>query len=125
MTVIDGGTFATSTVNVGFVPGHMALDAVTNKLYVVNTCNGPGIPTCTTHAPGTITVVDGTTLATQNVTVGWLPKDVAVDATTNIIYVANNQNASGLTGTVTVIDGSSLTNAVCAGRGCNERRRRQ
>lgn len=116
VTVIDGNTFATSTVNVGFVPGHMALNATTNQLYVVNMCNGPGIPTCTVHGAGTITVIDGTSLATQSVTVGYLPKDVAVDVTTNVIYVANNQSAAGLTGTVTVIDGSSLaTQQVQAG----------
>ncbi|HZL67135.1 MAG TPA: YncE family protein [Candidatus Limnocylindrales bacterium] len=108
VTVIDGNTFATSTVTAGYIPGRMALNPSTNKIYVVNACTSPGIPSCSIHGPGVLTVIDGATLATQNVTVGWAPNDVALNTLTNTIYVSNRTSSGGLNGTITVIDGSTL-----------------
>jgi YVTN family beta-propeller protein len=109
VTVIDGATLATATVTVGYAPGVIAVNSVTNKIYVLNYCNSGGFPSCPIDGPGAITVIDGATLATQAVTVGWAPSDVAVNTTTNIIYVVNNTNSQFQNGTVTVINGSTLS----------------
>lgn len=108
VTVIDGVTLATSTVRVGYAPGAVVVNPLTNKIYVVNLCNSAGFPSCTISGPGTITIIDGATLATQAVTVGWGPVDVAVNTATNTIYVVNNSSFNSPNGTVTVIDGTTL-----------------
>ena len=108
VTVIDGVTLATSTVNVGYVPVRMAVDPIRNKIYVVNLCTAAGIVFCSNTTAGTLTVIDGTTLSTRNVTVGWGPTDVAVNAGLNTIYVTSLTDSGGGNGTVTVINGSSL-----------------
>jgi DNA-binding beta-propeller fold protein YncE len=108
VTVIDGVTLATTTVNVGYVPVRLAVDSLRNKIYVVNMCTAAGIVFCTNTTAGTLTVIDGATLSTRNVTVGWAPTDVAVNASTNTIYVTSLTNSGGGNGTVTVINGSSL-----------------
>src|ERR1035438_3051979 len=42
VTVIDGASNNTLTVNVGYLPQFVAVDSVTNKIYVANTCgNNP------------------------------------------------------------------------------------
>ena len=58
-----------ATVPVGNAPGAIAVNPVTNKTYVVNFCGTD--PTCLTYS-GTVTAIDGTTLATQTVAVGFL-----------------------------------------------------
>ncbi len=108
VTVIDGVTLATTTLTVGYVPVRLAVDSLRNKIYVVNMCTAAGIVFCPNTTAGTVTVIDGATLSTRNVTVGWQPSDVAVNTSTNKIYVANLSNSSGGNGTVTVIDGNSL-----------------
>lgn len=116
VTVIDGVTLATSTVTVGYVPVRLAVDSVRNKIYVVNMCTAAGIIFCPNTTAGTLTVIDGATLTTHNVTVGWEPSDVAINSGTNMIYVANLSNSGGGNGTVTVVNGSSLsTQAVQTG----------
>ena len=109
VTVIDGATNNTVSVNVGAAPYAVAVNAVTNKIYVVNTCGND--VSCHTFS-GTVTVIDGATLATQNVNVGSSPFSVAVNAVTNKIYVVNgcgnDASCKTLSGTVTVIDGATL-----------------
>ncbi len=91
------------------------MNSVTNKIYVANACGND--PTC--QSPGTVMVIDGNTLATQTVTVGYVPDDLAVNPVTNKIYVSNfcvgpgyPNNCSicqtGFNGIVTVIDGTTL-----------------
>lgn len=108
VTVIDGVTLATSTVTVGYVPVRVAVDSLRNKIYVVNMCTAAGIVFCPNTTAGTLTVIDGTTLTTRNVTVGWQPSDVAINTGANTIYVTNLTSASGGNGSVTVINGNSL-----------------
>lgn len=116
VTVIDGATFQTATVNVGYAPGNsthgMAVNPLTNEIYVANHCVNGGYPTCracTAGSPnGTITVINGSTLATQSVTAGCGPSNIAVNTQTNTIYVENNRTLGGGPGTVTVINGSTL-----------------
>jgi YVTN family beta-propeller protein len=111
----------------------LAINTVTNKIYVVSEIDddvvvidgatnqitgtapvghGSGRPTINSVAnkiyvpnsrDNTITVVDGVTLATGTVNVGLVPAAIGVNPVTNKIYVAN---ADG--NTVSVIDGNSL-----------------
>ncbi len=106
VTVIDGATLSTQTVSAEISPYHVAVNPITNKIYVENGCGND--PTC--NSAGTITVIDGATNNTTTVTVGYYPIDLAVDSQSNKIYVANCggkiPNCGG--GTVTVIDGATL-----------------
>ena len=79
VTVIDGATNSIkATVNVGINPGPIVANSVTNRIYVANTCGGDS--TC--QSRGTITVIDGATLATTNLTVGYVPSDIAINSVT-------------------------------------------
>ncbi len=95
VTVIDGATNQTTTVNVGLAPYQAAVNTVTNKIYVANS------------GGNTITVIDGATNNTSSVTVGNRPEGLAVNTVTNKIYVPNSAD-----GTVTVIDGLTLATIV-------------
>ena len=91
VTVIDGVTQATTTLQVGGQPSAVAVNETTNKVYVA------GAP------DNGITVIDGatnalTTLSDPNATG---PRVVAVNAATNKIYVGNTSL------NVTVIDGAT------------------
>jgi YVTN family beta-propeller protein len=96
-----------ATVPTGFSPETSAVNPVTNKTYVANACGSD--PLCAGY--GTVTVIDGATLATTTVTVGSYPYGVAVNSVTNKIYVANqcgnDVSCSSWSGTITVIDGAS------------------
>jgi YVTN family beta-propeller protein len=70
----------------------VAVNPVTNRIYVAN------------GNPNTVTVVNGATNATTNVSVGVSPRAVAVNQVTNKIYVANNTGNN-----VTIIDGTNNT----------------
>jgi YVTN family beta-propeller protein len=95
--VIDGATNATTTVSAGTGPSAVAVNPVTDQIYVANcgsACAGTG-------GLGTVTVIDGATNATTTVTAEAGASAVAVNSVTNQIYVAN------MNGTVTVIDGAT------------------
>jgi DNA-binding beta-propeller fold protein YncE len=114
ITVIDGATLATATVVVGYVPSSIAMNPVTNRIYVANECLGPGYPdscpVCSTGQAGTVTVINGATLATHNVSLGCAANSIDLNPTTNKIYASSNRNIDGSgTGTVTVIDGTTLS----------------
>ena len=114
VTVIDGATNNTTTVNVGYQPQSIAVNSVTNKIYVTNLCGND--PSCS--SPGTVTVIDGASNNTTAVNVGYKPRGVAVNPVTDQIYVANRcgSDSSCDNGTVTVIDGTSNnTTAVTVG----------
>ena len=108
VTVIDGATLSTQTVNIGFASsaeysGDVAINPVTNKIYVTNDCGNDR------HcASTTVTVIDGATLSTQTVTVGsrggwgFGASRLAVNWVTNKIYATNSED-----NTVTVIDGAT------------------
>lgn len=61
MTVIDGATNSTATVGAGFGPEPIAVDSVTNKIYVGNI------------GSGTVTMIDGSTNLVSTVSVGTDP----------------------------------------------------
>ncbi len=101
VTVIDGATNATTIISVadGWVPHSMAVNPVTNKIYLVEaTRTAPGDKLKPNH----VLVIDGATNTTETVVTGDGLGGVAVNAETNKIFVANCESSS-----VTVIDGVS------------------
>ena len=118
VTVIDGVTLATVSVPIGIgaeVGAGIAVNQTTNKIYATNYCgNSFGC-----SEPGTVTVIDGATLATTTVTVGFGPTGVAINESTDKIYVVNhcgNQQGCSGNASVTVIDGTTLaTTSVAIG----------
>ena len=84
------GQSIVTTVPTGTNPGAVAVDAVTNKVYVANT------------GSNNVTVIDGASNTPTTVAAGKSPNAVAVNAVTNKIYVTNNGDSS-----VTVIDGAT------------------
>ena len=120
VTVVDGATNNPTTVNVGYYPSTVAVNPVTNTIYVANQCGSD--PTCASY--GTVSVIDGvsnTVIAT--VTVESDPYGVTVNSVTNNIYVANScgtdLSCNTYSGTVSVIDGvnNTVTATVNAGAG--------
>lgn len=67
----------TATVNVGEYPTAIAVNDVTNKAYVANTRSG------------TISEIDGSSLARRDIVVGTWPRAVAVYRPQNLVFVAN------------------------------------
>ena len=111
VTVIDGNTRQTHSVNVGIDPNAIVVNAATNKIYVENYCGTD--PTCAATSSGTVSVIDGASFqVTATVNVNIQPFALALNSATNKIYVANfcgaDSNCQSL-GTVTVIDGGTLT----------------
>ena len=93
--------WVTATVAAGSSPRAVAVNPVTNKIYV--TCSGSA----------NVMVIDGSTNDTATVTVGTDPRAVAVNPVTNKVYVANYGS-----GTVTVIDGvTNGTTTITVGSG--------
>ncbi len=87
----------TGTVDTGTNPGSLAVNPVTNIVYVAN------------EGSGDVTVVDGATNNTTTIPLGGVPDVVAVNPSTNKIYVGNGID-------VTVIDGSNnSTTSVAVG----------
>lgn len=98
-----------ATVPVGISPSIIAVNSVTNEVYVVNSCGND--PTCTRASSATITVIDGVTLATQTVDIGLAPYGLAVDSVANKVYALNicGSDPSCSSGaTITAIDGATL-----------------
>ncbi|MDP9161493.1 MAG: hypothetical protein M3O09_14835 [Acidobacteriota bacterium] len=92
-----------ATISVGTAPEAVAVNRVTNKIYVAN------------YLSANVTIIDGTANTTTTVQAGFHPVALAVNEATNKIYVANQGNllGNGGRGSVTVIDGAtSLTTTV-------------
>lgn len=87
--------FATSTtrIPVGSVPKFVAVNQVTNRIYVSNLNSN------------NVSVIDGSTnVVVATVVVGTAPEVLDVNSTTNMVYVANLEGNS-----VSVIDGDTNT----------------
>jgi YVTN family beta-propeller protein len=110
MTAIDGANLVTTVVPIGgYYPETIAVNSATNKIYVPSECYGD--PSCQSDPNGTVSVIDGGTLAYTSVAAGWAPYTMAVNSVTNKIYVANycgSDFSCQSSGTVTVIDGATL-----------------
>jgi DNA-binding beta-propeller fold protein YncE len=119
VTVIDGVSLTTTTVSVGANPYVPVVNSVTNQIYVPNACGND--PTCASpYSSGTVTVIDGATNNPTSVTVGILPDALDVNSVTNQIYVADecgDDPYCASTASITVIDGASLaiTNVAIGG----------
>jgi len=89
----------TATISVGTAPEAVAVNTVTNKIYVAN------------YLSANVTVIDGTTNSATTVQAALHPVAVAVNEATNKIYVANvgfgGPFGNGDRGSVTVIDGAT------------------
>jgi YVTN family beta-propeller protein len=111
MTVIDGATLGTIDVAIaGHYARAIAVNSVTNKIYVPSDCYGD--PSCQGVPNGTVSVIDGATLAYTSVGAGVSAYSIAVNSVANRIYVANecgSDRSCQSIGTVTVIDGATLT----------------
>src|ERR1051325_2635070 len=95
----QSGTFTTANVAVGLGPTALAVNPLTNKIYVANGDSGD------------VTVINGTDDSTTTVTAGTFPNHIAVNPATNKIYVTNSGSND-----VTVIDGTNnSTTTVAAG----------
>jgi DNA-binding beta-propeller fold protein YncE len=104
------GQVVVATLPAGTSPYALAVNSVTNKIYLANYCGSD--PTCASS--GTVTVIDGATNNTATVNVGVSPSAIAVNSTTNKIYVANycgSDLTCSSSGTVTVIDGATNNTA--------------
>src|ERR1019366_8259532 len=111
ITVIDGATLATTDVSIGgYYPYTIAVNSATNEIYVPGDCFGD--PSCQSEPNGTVSAIDGWTLAYTSVSAGFSPNTMAVNSATSKIYVANqcgsDPSCQNPNGTVTVIDGATL-----------------
>jgi YVTN family beta-propeller protein len=79
-----------TTITVGILPVSVAINPVTNKIYVGN------------YGGNNVTVIDGATNKTTTIPNVHSPFSIAVNTETDRIYVANDANNS-----VTVIDGAT------------------
>jgi YVTN family beta-propeller protein len=80
----------TKTITPGSQPRGVAINPVTNKIYVTN------------ESSGNVTVIDGTTNATTTVACGSWPQGIDVNPVTNQIYLVN-----AISSTATIIDGAT------------------
>jgi YVTN family beta-propeller protein len=104
LTRIQDSTKATSTVLTGIAATALAVNAVTNKLYVAQ--DGPY-----SVANGAVTVLDGAAYNVTSITAGASPVAVGLNEMTNRAYVANSGDS-----TVTVFDAAtSATSTVAVG----------
>src|SRR5260370_3514295 len=94
------GQTVSATVSVGKTPDAVAINPVTNRIYIAN------------QGSNNVTVIDGASNTAITVSVGSRPIAVAVNPATNKVYVAN-QNSNN----VTVIDAANnnATTTVNAG----------
>ncbi len=89
VTVIDTiGETAVATVDVGMEARHIAVNSISNKIYVSNTDDN------------TVSVIDGNDHSVTHVAAGMFPIAIAVNPVSNKAYVVNIGS-----NTVTVIDG--------------------
>jgi YVTN family beta-propeller protein len=84
------------TISVGSAPAAIAVNPVTNKVYVAN------------EASNNVTVIDGSTHLATSVTVGTRPTWIAVNPETNKVYVSNFGNGPALP-SVMVLNGANDT----------------
>ena len=92
LTVIDGVTNSSTNVDLGLTIGDLAVNSVTNKIYMPN------------YALQVVAVIDGATYDVTTVTagVGRGPRPLAINTVTNTIYAADEVSYD-----VTAIDGAT------------------
>jgi DNA-binding beta-propeller fold protein YncE len=96
--------YSTTTLDIGPAPGRIAINPVTNTIYVGRNVLGSG------STSNTIVAIDGGTNAVSTIAVGGPSSVPTVNAVTNQIYVSGSAVVAGiLDGTVTVIDGATYS----------------
>jgi len=93
----QNSSFTTTTVSTGLGPVAIAVNPVTNRIYVANADSN------------NVTVIDGTDNSATTVAAGSFPSDIAVNTATNRIYVTNAGSND-----VTVINGSNNSTVTVA-----------
>jgi YVTN family beta-propeller protein len=101
VAVMSGRTGAFTKLKVNYYPRNIAVNPVTNMIYVTNY-------RLDYEDTGTVTIINGATNASTTVKAGLSPFAVAVNPVTNKIYVTNDVTPLHDTGTVTIIDGASM-----------------
>jgi DNA-binding beta-propeller fold protein YncE len=124
VSVIDGATcngadlsgcgHVAATITVGLIPDGIAVDDATNTAYVANNRDG--------DQPGTVSVINsatcngadtaGCSASFPTVGVGRSPRTVGVDATTDMVYVADHSSAA-----ISAVNGASCNAEVVEGCG--------
>ncbi len=101
--IIDGNANqVVTTVTAGVVPGQIAIDHTNNKIYVANVSSQ--------SVDNTVTVIDGatdqvvTTFSNTNSNSGDAVAGVAVDESSNTVFVSDSTNDTSFTGWVTVFN---------------------
>ncbi|HKD83890.1 MAG TPA: YncE family protein [Terriglobales bacterium] len=79
-----------STIPVGTYPVAIAVNQVTNKIYIAN------------QNSNNVTIINGATLSTSTISAGLAPDALVVNSVTNKVYIANANGNS-----VTVLDGTT------------------
>jgi len=121
VSVIDGATnTVTHTVTVGYGTQLLFVDSATNKIWTGNLCGNT--PSCDlgsgddSNTMGTVTQIDGATLATATANTGLGMAAMTFNSVANKAYVTNNTD-----NTVTFIDGVTLaTETVNVGSSPND-----
>jgi YVTN family beta-propeller protein len=111
VSVIDGVTNnVTATVTVGVGPAIVFVDQATDKIWVENSCGSSlpcdADPNGNGNYVGSVTVIDGLTLATVTANAGKGSAAMAFNSVANKAYASNNTD-----NTVTFIDGATLATA--------------
>ena len=115
VSVVDGATnTVTDTVTVGVAPQVIFADSATNKVWVLNLCGSTlscDIDGNNTNIIGSVTQIDGATLATTTANTGQGAGALAYNPVANMAYVSNSTD-----NTESFIDGVTLaTSAVPVG----------
>ncbi len=107
VSVVDGATNqVTATVTVGVAPQVIFADSATNKVWVLNLCGSTlscDITGDNSHVIGSVTQIDGATLATTTANTGQGSGALAYNPVANKAYVSNSTD-----NTETFIDGATL-----------------
>ncbi len=107
VSVVDGATnTVTDTVTVGVAPQVIFLNQATNQVWVLNLCGSTlscDINGDNSHVIGSVTRIDGATLATATANTGQGAGALALNSVANKVYVSNNTD-----NTETFIDGVTL-----------------
>ena len=107
VSVVDGATnTVTATVTVGVAPQVIFADSATNKVWVLNLCGSTlscDITGDNSHVIGSVTQIDGATLATTTANTGQGSGAMAYNSVANKAYVSNSTD-----NTETFINGATL-----------------
>jgi YVTN family beta-propeller protein len=103
VTIIDGSTLGKITVTVGKNPAAIAVDPITNQIYVAN------------YWSGDVTIINSGDYSTNTIPGGGYAIDIAVNPISNMVYVADRAGCDTYCpGGITIINptGSSMSSTI-------------